>query len=148
MTSSDRGKRCLAIIKTPTFTNGSTPYEPSFVEFTPEPSSDHEIPKVALKDYLFLEYTCLALDIIEEEMHQRRVKREPDPCRRAFVRLDDSFVDDLEEWPGLYDLALVRAENVLIDKTQNAWIPDSRGCHMEGWVDREMADSGRRFDRV
>lgn len=56
-----------------------------------------------------------------------------------------------EQWAGQLDTALaglqkagivwgdVKAENVLIDRGNNAWITDFGGGYTEGWVDEEIA---------
>ncbi|KAI6750887.1 hypothetical protein HG530_014337 [Fusarium avenaceum] len=56
-----------------------------------------------------------------------------------------------ERWVGQLDAALsglhkagivwgdVKAENVLVDKDNNAWISDFGGGYTKGWVEREMA---------
>ncbi|KAM0438526.1 hypothetical protein ACHAPT_001275 [Fusarium lateritium] len=59
---------------------------------------------------------------------------------------DDPRPATRERWIGQLDSALagivwgdVKAENVLIDRDNNAWITDFGGGYTEGWVDKEMA---------
>ncbi|CAJ0549719.1 Ff.00g033320.m01.CDS01 [Fusarium sp. VM40] len=64
---------------------------------------------------------------------------------------DDPPAGIRERWVGQLDDTLsglhkagivwgdVKAENVLVDKDNNAWISDFGGGYTEGWVDRQMA---------
>lgn len=66
---------------------------------------------------------------------------------------DDPPTRVRRKWVGQLDVTLsslhkagivwgdVKAENVLIDQSNNAWITDFGGGYTEGWVDRALADT-------
>ncbi|CEJ93450.1 hypothetical protein VHEMI09039 [[Torrubiella] hemipterigena] len=71
---------------------------------------------------------------------QPDVPNDPPPTIRR------KWMEQLESILGaLHDGGLVwgdaKAENVLIDRDNNAWITDFGGGYTEGWVDKELAET-------
>lgn len=80
-----------------------TPFEPLFIELAPDPPGDPKDTKLTLQEHLFPDFFVFDLDIVDEKLCPRRILRERSPCRPSFVRFDDDFLDDLEEWTTFYD---------------------------------------------
>ncbi|KJZ71697.1 hypothetical protein HIM_08894 [Hirsutella minnesotensis 3608] len=108
-----------------------TPFEPLFVELAPDPTGDLRNIKVTLKDHLFPEYFVFTLDIIDEKMYPRRIHRQTPPYQPSFVRFDDDFLDELEEWTAFYDpvgitLSFKNPEDALFKQPKKALIENDK----------------------
>ncbi|KAL2192994.1 hypothetical protein P885DRAFT_72593 [Corynascus similis CBS 632.67] len=67
------------------------------------------------------------------------LRRTPIPLRERWVSQIKEAVRQLHEGGVVWGDA--KADNVLIDKKNDAWLIDLGGCYAEDWVDKEKADT-------
>lgn len=78
------------------------PFKQLLVDLAPKPLGEIQL---TLQQHLFPEFFVFNLAFTNEKPIPNRIFRTTSPCRPSFVRFDDAFLDELEEWTIFYDPA-------------------------------------------
>lgn len=82
-----------------------SPFLPLLVELAPPPAGDPTDTKRSLQDSLFPDFFVLHFYVVDEQFSPRRIVTDKRSLYPSFIRFDDGFLDELEQWTVLYDPA-------------------------------------------
>ncbi|CEJ93449.1 hypothetical protein VHEMI09038 [[Torrubiella] hemipterigena] len=104
------------------------PFKQLLIDLAPTPPSDTQL---TLQQHLFPEFFVVDLTFTNEQPIPHRIFRTTPPCRPSFVRFDDAFLDELEEWTLFYDptnitLRFTNPEDALFKPPRTILLPKWR----------------------